>query len=210
MRAARDQKVDSVKRITLGFWTIALCSAASAQPCVTPIQLGTYNTLGYARGVAVVGNHAYIADTGNGLLVIDVTNPNAPVLMGSYDTPGDAIGIAVVGTLAYVADGTAGLQIIDISDPFVPTRLGSYNTTGIAFGVTVVGNRAYVADGFSGLQIIDVTHPAAPIHLGGLRHTRTGAGRCDLGRDRIRRRRLSRASDHRRLQPERDFAPRLV
>ena len=39
-------------------------------------------------GVAVAGNYAYVADGGNGLVIVDVTNPAAPTLKGSYNTVG--------------------------------------------------------------------------------------------------------------------------
>ena len=41
-----------------------------------PILKGNYNTSGYAYGVQVVGNYAYVADYGGGLKIIDVSEFN--------------------------------------------------------------------------------------------------------------------------------------
>ena len=65
-----------------------------------------------ARGVAVAGSYAYVADFWGGLRVIDVSNPAAPFEVGSYDTPGWARGVAVAGSYVYVADGAAGLEVL--------------------------------------------------------------------------------------------------
>ncbi len=55
-----------------------------------PTLVGTYDTPGYARGVAVSGDHAFVADGDSGLQVIDISDPANPTLVGTYDTPGDA------------------------------------------------------------------------------------------------------------------------
>ena len=127
-----------------------------------PALVGSYDTSGYAYGVAVSGTLAYVADGDSGLQIIDVSNPAAPTLRGTYNTSGYAYGVAVSGTLAYVADDDSGLQIIDVSNPAAPTLRGTYDTSGYAWGVAVSGTLAYVADDDSGLQIIDVSNPAAP------------------------------------------------
>ncbi|MDH6099509.1 pre-peptidase C-terminal domain-containing protein [Anabaenopsis sp. FSS-46] len=127
-----------------------------------------YNTFGFAIGVQVVGNYAYVADYGAGLQIIDISDPANPTRTGGYDTSGYARGVEVVGNYAYVADSSAGLQIIDISNPANPTRTGGYDTPGSAEGVQVVGNYAYVADEWSGgLQIIDISYPTKPTRTGG-------------------------------------------
>ncbi len=81
-----------------------------------PIFKGNYNTSGFAQGVQVVGNYAYVADGGSGLTIIDISNPTNPIFKGNYDTSGDAQGVQVVGNYAYVADAYGGLQIIDVSE----------------------------------------------------------------------------------------------
>ncbi|OBQ16853.1 DUF4347 domain-containing protein [Anabaena sp. AL93] len=123
-----------------------------------PVVKGSYK-ISSGRGVQVVGNYAYVADSGSGLQIIDISNPSTPTLKGNYDT-GIAWGVQVVGNYAYVADINSGLQIIDISNPTTPTLKGNYS--GLAYGVQVVGNYAYVGGYYSGLQIIDISNPTTP------------------------------------------------
>jgi hypothetical protein len=136
--------------------------------------VGGYDTSGYAYGVAVSGNYAYVADgdrwTGSNfvgsLQVIDVRNPANPVRMGGYNTNGLARGVAVSGNYAYVADYNYGLWVIDVSKPANPMCVGGYETSGWASGVAVSGNYAYVADGGAGLRVVDVSNPTNPVHVG--------------------------------------------
>jgi hypothetical protein len=129
---------------------------------VAPALLGTYNTLGWAYGVDVLGDHAFVADYSQGLQVIDISNPTAPTWVGSYNTSGNAYGVEVSGDHAYVADYTYGLQVINISNPASPSFAGSYFTPTYAYGVDVSGNHAFVADRDSGLQVVDITDPTDP------------------------------------------------
>ncbi|MGK7905515.1 MAG: hypothetical protein AB4352_29740 [Hormoscilla sp.] len=143
---------------------VSPAQAADPPPKVTPELIGSFDTPGYAKRVALADNRAYVADEGSGLQIIDVSDPKAPKLIGSFDTPG-ALGVALADNRAYVADYRSGLQIIDVSDPKAPTRLGSFDTPG-GTRVAIADNRAYVLYGFNGLQIIDVSDPKAPKLIG--------------------------------------------
>jgi len=65
--------------------------------------IGSYDT-GIASYVAVSGNYAYIIDDANGLVVLDVSDKEAPVVAGSYDAVEDACSVAISGNYAYVTD----------------------------------------------------------------------------------------------------------
>jgi hypothetical protein len=136
---------------------------ALPSPC---LGVGSCDIPDYARGVAVSGDYAYVADGWSGLQVIDISDPTTPTIVGTCDTPDWAQAVAVSGDYAYVADGSSGLQVIDISNPASPTLGGSYDTPGAAFGVAISGNYAYVADGTSGLKVIDISNPASPDSVG--------------------------------------------
>ncbi|HEX3125695.1 MAG TPA: Ig-like domain-containing protein [Thermoanaerobaculia bacterium] len=123
---------------------------------------------GFPNGVAVSGDHAYVASGAAGLHVVDVSNLDAPVLRGTANTPGNANDVRVEGNLAYVADGASGLQIVDVANPSAPVIVGAKDTPGTATDLVVSGNLVYLADGAAGLQVIDVTNPSAPAILGTL------------------------------------------
>ncbi len=85
-----------------------------------PIIRGRLST-GDARGVAMRGNYAYVADYANSMRSLDITNPNAPTLLSS--TPSTLGGIlqnvVLSGNFALGADVyfVNGVPIVDISDP---------------------------------------------------------------------------------------------
>ncbi len=128
-----------------------------------PTRLSSIAIPGYANNVDANGAFAYVAAGGAGLVVVDVSRPQAPQIIATLDTPGNANDVRVVGTRAFVADGLSGLRIIDVTNPGVPADLGSLDTPGEANDVIVSGNWAYVADGAAGVQIIDVTNPSLPV-----------------------------------------------
>jgi len=79
-----------------------------ASNAASPQRVGGYHTNGYAYGVAVSGNYAYVADEDAGLEVIDVSNPANPQRVGGYDTSGTAYG---------VMPPVQGLDIFSMADP---------------------------------------------------------------------------------------------
>lgn len=101
-------------------------------------------------GIAISGEHAYIANGSAGLQVVDISTPVSLSVVGQVDTPGFARGVVVSGSYAFVADNEEGLQVVDVSHPSTPTIVFSYPvvTAGAAArDVTVDHNYAYVAVG---------------------------------------------------------------
>lgn len=135
---------------------------------ITPV--GAFKTYPDARDVQVIGNRAYMVETGiqkgavylpGGLRILDVTHPDNPVQLGQYQgTVTNAVAVQVVDGLAYVADVYAGLQIISVGNPAAPWRVGGYDRSAvIPLGLNVVGNHAYLATGSAGLAVINVLFP---------------------------------------------------
>jgi len=101
----------------------------------------------------------------HGLLILDVSEPEAPTFLSLYDLEGSAasgeaggIGVAVQGSLAFVTDMDEGLHVVDISDPAEPRRLAKIDTDGRACDVEVRGDYAFVADD-DAVRIFDVSEP---------------------------------------------------
>jgi hypothetical protein len=116
---------------------------------------------GGARGIAVQGRYAYIANySGGSFLIYDIANPDRPVLAGSVSGLTSPHGVAVQGAYAYVVDLLgSSLSIIDIKDP---TRPFVARTVPVAEGparVAVQGSYAYTASYASGSQvnIVDIS-----------------------------------------------------
>jgi len=135
-------------------------------PCLVPEQLGSFQSGGQAKNVAIEGGIAYVANGDHGLLVVDVNDPTAPMHLSSPDMSTDAFDIRAIGTTIYITDLNLGLLIVDASTPTSPTLLGSFDVGGPAFGFSIQGTTAYVAAFLNGLEIIDASIPATPVSLG--------------------------------------------
>jgi len=120
------------------------------------------DTTGFALGVYVSGDYAYVVVWDSGLAVIDISDPTNPGMPVYEDTTGYAYGVYVSGDYAYVVDGSDGLAVINISDPTNPGTPVYEDTTGSARSVYVSGDYAYVADGSYGLAVINISDPTNP------------------------------------------------
>ena len=139
--------------------------------------------------IFVSGNYAYIGtkgDQGDGIAVIDVSNPRAPVKKSWIFTYG-TYGIFVSGTYLYAVG--SGLGIYDISNPTQLNQLSGFDVCTVSPGpnnpvcgpfdrpqsksVFVSGSYAYItittspgwtpAFTANSLSIIDISNPFAPI-----------------------------------------------
>jgi hypothetical protein len=140
-----------------------------------PRQVGFYQSgfEAYPPGIAVVGQHAYLATAGQAwswrsgdLQILDVSDPpNLKLVAAALIGPSRRV--AVSGTLAYVTAYNA-LRVVDVRDPNNPVQLGGLEITRDARGVVVLGEHAYVLDE-AGLRIINVSDPFRPVEVGSMR-----------------------------------------
>lgn len=118
------------------------------------------------KGVSVLDTFAFIADSDDGLIIANISDPSNLTLTGSYNTPGIAIDLFVKDSLVYIADQDS-LQIINVTDPTSPTRLGAVAMPTSCYDVAVMGNYAFVAcqsnTGTDGrLEVVEVSDPTSP------------------------------------------------
>ncbi len=133
-------------------------------------------TDGRSRAIAVSGRHAFLADGSatlddgsqvpSALVVIDVSQPDAPEVVSSVALSGEARDVAVAGEHAYVAGDASGLLVLDVTDPAAPTEVAVLTVPGRAVGLTVQGQLAYVAAEDGGVRVVDITNPTAPVEVG--------------------------------------------
>ncbi len=114
-----------------------------------------------AKGVAVEGNIAFVANGSESFALSDVTNPDDPkntavMLSDEFDnsnTKGDGHDIDVKNGYAYMAHNGAGLAIIDISNPLNPTIFKEFQSKDIGFtsrqvnSVLIEGNHLFANNG---------------------------------------------------------------
>ncbi|MDH5720146.1 MAG: Ig-like domain-containing protein [Spirochaetia bacterium] len=132
-----------------------------------PFLAASYNTISSPLGVAVSGNHAYVAMSQFGVEVINISNQNcgtppcALTQESVYIMPDPNLntnGITISGNYLFAANSSAGIQILNIQDPSALTLAASYDTPGYARNTAVNGIYAYIADQTSGLQVINISN----------------------------------------------------
>ncbi|WP_166892362.1 Ig-like domain-containing protein [Massilia sp. CCM 8734] len=142
-------------------------SVAGAVQDFTPSRLAFLEIPGFANGVAVNGDYAFIASGATGLHVVSLgADRRSPSVAALLDVGGNANDITLSGTMAYLAT-SAGLKAVDVSNPAKPRLLGSFAGVGNAMGVKVRDTTAYMAAG-AGLHIVSVANPAAMIQAGSI------------------------------------------
>ncbi len=141
---------------------------------INPALLGSVTTRGGVHGVTVSGTTAYLADTGQGLVAVDVTDPANPAAVGNWYSPASTRSLDKEGDLLFFSDWWNGITTLDVSDPRHPALVSVYQTavsqdmTGYVGAVRMQDGLAYLAAGKAGLEIVDfATDPANPALLGG-------------------------------------------
>jgi hypothetical protein len=140
----------------------------------TPVALSFLPIPGSANGVRVAGAHAYVAAGAAGLVVVDVTDLEAPAIVGSAPA-GIAQDVRLMGAHAFVAGGNRGLAVVDVGTPAEPRQVALLPLGGFSWDLALGGQRAYVANG-EGLAIVDVSDPAGPALMGELALAGTSVG----------------------------------
>jgi len=132
--------------------------------------IGLYDTPGYASGVMVYGNLAYLADGNSGLLILDVEDPFVPKFKGSFSMDGFARRVWVVNSAtALVAADFAGLYSVKIDNPAQPEYQDSIKVSSAFPGFNIPDPRvysaisldtiAYVAAGWGGMRMVNIKDP---------------------------------------------------
>jgi hypothetical protein len=132
-----------------------------------PTQLSFVALPGYANGVAVNADFAFVAAGTAGLHVVNLSaDRRSPTVVATLGLGANVNDVALAGNIAYLAT-SGGLKVVDISNPLQPRLLGTFAGVGNALGVKVRGTTAYVTAG-SSLFIISVANPGAMIQAGSL------------------------------------------
>ena len=159
---------------------------------------GGFDNLGSA-GVAALGpsgdGRLYLAIVGDGIRLVDVTDPARPVPAGAIpDTPrsfyatGGAeytAAFGLVGRTYALGTGGDGFHILDVTDPARPVPAssawdggGSFDTLDGAYLIAVTespsGPFLALVAGDEGIQILDIVNPSRPVPVGAIRYGEGG------------------------------------
>ncbi|MCH8821869.1 MAG: hypothetical protein IH984_00020 [Planctomycetes bacterium] len=150
-----------------------------------PTIITTFKTHGNVVGLEILGNRAYLRDSGEGLIILDISNPVNPVRLGNYHSPAVMRQMVKSGDLLYIADAWNGFTVLDVSDAAHPEVVSVYLAehvealyicTGLSSplgidstGIFLKDNTIYLGAGHLGLEAVDVSDPTTPTFLGAMR-----------------------------------------
>ena len=148
-----------------------------------PIDPGTQGNA--ASDLELHGNHAFVGSYGEGVVIVDISNPLQPKRVGKFDCPGGQndiqlspdgryLALAIETTANKCHPGDEGTAILDVSDPTRPMEIawigqdelpdGSHNNT-LDWPYLYVDQYIHT---YSQLEIFDLTNPAKPVKVGGI------------------------------------------
>jgi hypothetical protein len=144
--------------------------------------VGHVSLSGASSNMAWAGHCAYVASTGSGINVVDVSDPEHPQVTATLHGPGsnltiETIAAKQIGSRAVLVAGRYGLaagvpvpapmDIYDASDCAHPRFLTTYmwpqNIHNLSFSPD--GTRVYAT---LPVQVVDIRDPAHPVYLGNL------------------------------------------
>lgn len=120
------------------------------------------------------GNRLFVANKFKGLMIIDITDMEAPKMISRTPTIGQNYGIAKKDNYIFMADIKAGLLVYDVSNLKKPQRVANLEMPekGEAWDVQVKEQYAYIAAGLAGLVVVDISDPTKPKLVTTLRYDR--------------------------------------
>jgi len=170
--------IDVVGDIAYIAWGSGGLHIISVRNSSQPVEIGGFDTAGWATNVAVAENIAYVTKWEEGLAVLNVRDPTSPVKIGQYRSGDILLDVSVNGDIAYVTytvrsegdvfsgyqpDIDSGLIALDISDPNNPKEIGRYTGMDYATDVFATAGIVYATDKTRGLQVFEVTQVSPPL-----------------------------------------------
>lgn len=128
-----------------------------------PVQVGEYRHISRITDVVVEDGTAYMTASrsnreGGGLVVLNVSNPEAPELLHYFDTRTPLWQVALYGSTVY-----ADSYIFDVSEPANPQLLGRYSSD---YKDVIYDHYMFTCLPGHGVRCLDLEHPAEPQIIG--------------------------------------------
>lgn len=116
-----------------------------------------YSSEGSPTSIAVRDDYVSLPWSGNGIVLLDISNLGNIQLVDIFETGDTAIDIEFMDDYSFVADGDEGIQTMDITDPRNPVQLGQTPTSGGSWRLKRIGDELFVLDRDNGLIVYDLT-----------------------------------------------------
>ena len=135
--------------------------------------VGKFNPhAGSPQDVCVNGSYAFLANSFDGIWIINISTPTHPSNIthyleketiiypwGSFESLTSASqDVFIDGSFGYIADGEFGVKVLNLTDLLNPTKIGEYcDEKGSTNNIIINDSYAYVADGVDGIEILDLS-----------------------------------------------------
>lgn len=117
-------------------------------------------------GAVIYGHYCYLAVSGKGIIIIDLSNYNNLQIVNSIPLYGGKFYVAQSKELLYVVDQGSGLRIYELYDPENPMEIGFLSISDKVSGLSASNTLAYIAFSNKGITLVDVSMPEEPIITG--------------------------------------------
>ncbi|MBZ0263275.1 T9SS type A sorting domain-containing protein, partial [bacterium] len=162
-----------MKRVALLVMAVVILTSASviAQDSLWVTKIDDYNLVVGDRAGAnfftISNDIAYIADTQQGVFLMDISDPANLDTLKLFDPARSVYSLAVYENYLYVLSRVEGIIIYDLSDPANPDSLTTYETETSGERLYIDGSKAFIAARNDGLEILDLSNPLTPqlLHL---------------------------------------------
>ncbi|MBO57746.1 MAG: hypothetical protein CMA77_01980, partial [Euryarchaeota archaeon] len=140
-------------------------------------QIGAFS--GNIQNVVIQQKYAYLYDSLEGIIIIDIGNPILPVEVGTINLGRDTRNLIIDGNNLFSVDGSDGLTVIDVTDKTNPTEIEHYTDGTTFYDLKTKGSYVYALTGLGisgSLKILDFTNPSAISEVSQLLLTGTSLG----------------------------------
>jgi hypothetical protein len=134
--------------------------------------VGEYPTSRTLEGVFVTGKTAYLANSGDGLVLLDLGDPANPALLGQFEMENAKEVVVGDGTAYVIQDGVMKdnriprdkLVLLDVQTSSQPKQIGEHEVEGDAFELynITLADEYVVLSTHSYVELVDVGDPASP------------------------------------------------
>jgi hypothetical protein len=142
---------------------------------LSPVLLDRWDTAAFTHGTAQVvleGNYAYLAAMDDGVIILNITNPNNIQFVSQFIPSNISCinanhtrGLFIRNDTLLVANDCGGLRIIDVTNKSAPVEIGAYQNTN--YGgypyynhVWRLGDYAYIPVDYCGFEVDNISNPS--------------------------------------------------
>jgi len=129
------------------------------------VLLGGRDTPGRSEGLTLSGNSAFLADSGNGIVVMSIADPQNISVSSELSILEELHRIEVSGNLGYAVAENGFFYTLNLADTSAIALYDDLPLPGTPNDIALQGLYAYVSAGTEGLRIINIADPTNPFQL---------------------------------------------